>query len=522
MKRSISLFLALLTVLLLLVPASAAGEGEESCTEPGHSYGTDFVVDVEPTCKSEGSKSRHCTRCGEKTDITPIPQTAHTYGNWGIKKAATCVVAGIEAQNCTYCGFETTRVIRASGVHNIVIDKNVEPTCTKPGLTEGSHCSLCNEVFKKQESIPATGHTTVDDPAIEPTCTKAGKTAGSHCATCGTVFVAQKTIAYPGHKTVIDEFVDSTCTQEGRTRGSHCSVCGEVFAAQNVILKKEHVYEDTLVKKSCTQDGYTLHTCKICGDEYRTDFDYAVGHRVVSDGKNIPETCTTDGLLAKTYCSVCSKVIDEPEVLKAKGHQWKTKLTGATTKKDGRSLKACSVCGITAPGGDVKIARIASIKLSKTTYAYDGKAKKPTVVVKDSTGKVLTAKKDYTVSYDSGRKKVGTYYVSITFKGNYSGRKVLKFRVALSKPTGIKGTASSKAATVSWNKVKNARSYVVYYSTSKNGEYKKAGTTTKLSFTLGKLQSAKTYYFKVRAVTKAIDGSNSYGYYSARVRVKVR
>ncbi len=39
--------------------------------------------------------------------------------------------------------------------HNTVIDPAKAPTCTEPGYTEGSHCSICNMVIKAQETIPA-------------------------------------------------------------------------------------------------------------------------------------------------------------------------------------------------------------------------------------------------------------------------------------------------------------------------------------------------------------------------------
>ena len=42
--------------------------------------------------------------------------------------------------------------------HTIVIDEAVAATCTSTGLTEGSHCSECNEIIVMQETVPATGH----------------------------------------------------------------------------------------------------------------------------------------------------------------------------------------------------------------------------------------------------------------------------------------------------------------------------------------------------------------------------
>ena len=42
--------------------------------------------------------------------------------------------------------------------HEVVIDRGVEPGCVFGGLTEGSHCSTCGEVFKAQVELPALGH----------------------------------------------------------------------------------------------------------------------------------------------------------------------------------------------------------------------------------------------------------------------------------------------------------------------------------------------------------------------------
>ena len=41
---------------------------------------------------------------------------------------------------------------------NIITDKEVEPTCTKTGLSEGSHCVDCDEVIKEQKVLSALGH----------------------------------------------------------------------------------------------------------------------------------------------------------------------------------------------------------------------------------------------------------------------------------------------------------------------------------------------------------------------------
>ena len=106
---------------------------------------------------------------------------------------ATCTEAGTATYTCTKCGDSYTEEAPAKG-HTEVIDAAVEPTCTETGLTEGKHCSVCNEVLVKQNVVPAKGHTEVIDAAVEPTCTETGLTEGKHCSVCNEVLVAQTVV----------------------------------------------------------------------------------------------------------------------------------------------------------------------------------------------------------------------------------------------------------------------------------------------------------------------------------------
>ena len=96
---------------------------------------------------------------------------------------------------------------KATG-HKVVVDQGKKATCTEDGLTEGKHCSVCNEVIKKQEVIPSTGHKVVVDQAKEATCTNTGLTEGIHCSICNKIIKKQEIIPALGH-----DFKDGVCTR---------------------------------------------------------------------------------------------------------------------------------------------------------------------------------------------------------------------------------------------------------------------------------------------------------------------
>ena len=148
--------------------------------------------------------------------------------------------------------------------YTAVVDSTVAPTCTKYGLTEGSHCSVCGEVIVAQDTIAALGHTEVVDAAVAATCTKIGLTEGKHCSVCNAVLVAQDTIAALGHTEVVDSAVAATCTKTGLTEGKHCSVCNEVIVAQTEIPALGHEFVNYVYNNDATTeaDGTETATCE--------------------------------------------------------------------------------------------------------------------------------------------------------------------------------------------------------------------------------------------------------------------
>ena len=82
----------------------------------------------------------------------------HSYTST-VTKEATCTEDGVRTFTCE-CGDTYTEVIAKTG-HTEVVDKAVASTCTKTGLTEGKHCSVCNAILVKQNVTPKKSHTKV-------------------------------------------------------------------------------------------------------------------------------------------------------------------------------------------------------------------------------------------------------------------------------------------------------------------------------------------------------------------------
>ena len=234
-----------------------------------------------------------------------------------------------------------------------------------------------------------------------------------------------------------------------------------------------------------------------------------------------PATCTEDGVKTKT-CANCNDKITE--TIPATGHKssgWIVDKAASIGVK-GSKHKECTVCKKVLETAEIPaLSRIsiskASVTLSTSTYAYDGKAKKPGVTVKLN-GKTLKNGTDYTVSYSSNA-KVGTATVKITGKGNYTGSvsKTYSIKNNFKKATvsGISnksytGKNITQSITVKYNgkTLKNGTDYTVSYSSNKNigtvtvkiaGKGSYTGTITKTF----KINPAKQEIQKLTAKSKA-------------------
>ena len=144
---------------------------------------------------------------------------------------------------------------------------------------------------------------------------------------------------------------------------------------------------------------------------------------------------------------------------------------------------------------------IKAVSLSKTSYTYDGKVKNPTIKVYNTEGKQISSKY-YTVKKSSGRKNVGKYKYTITFKNGYKGKKIVYFTI---NPKSAKLSSLKRGLngfTAKWGKVATqASGYQIRYSMKSSMAGSKVVTVKNYKTTSKKithLKKNKKYYVQIR------------------------
>ena len=447
-----------------------------TCGCTSHTYGS-AVITKQPTCTSEGTKTKTCTQCGATVTET-IAKLSHSYTTTVV--APTCTTNGYTLHKCSACGTsykDSTTKATGHSYGNSVVTK--QPTCTSEG-TAIKTCTKCNATVT--EKLPAKGHTAVTDKGYPATCTTAGKTDGSHCSVCNTVIKVQTVINATGHKSS-GWIVDKTASIGVKgSKHKECTVCkkvletAEIPALSRISISKASV---TLSTSTYAYDGKAKTpsvTVKVGGKTLKKDTDYTVSY------------------------SNNTKVGTAKVTIKGKGNY-----TGSVSKT--YSIK-----------NDFKKATVSGI----STKAFTGKNITQSITVKYN-GKTLKNGTDYTVSC-SNNKSIGTATVKIAGKGSYTGTITKTFKINPAKQEIQKLTAKSKAFFVDWAQKGSATGYEIQYATnSKFTSAKKVTITNNKTDTktISKLSGKKKYYVRVRSYT-TVKGTKYYGAWSASKSVTTK
>lgn len=223
--------------------------------------------------------------------------------------------------------------------------------------------------------------------------------------------------------------------------------------------------------------------------------------KAVSNGTASVIATSIDGEISAT-CAVTVKCI----------HNYQTSVTPATTKSNGSIEEVCAKCG---EKKSRTIYQISNVNLSKTSYTYNGKLRKPAVSIIDTQGSSLINGRDYRVSYPDITAQAGIYQVKIDFIGNYYGSVNKQFKVLPKSISFTKVTPKKKGIALKWKKTAADCSYEIAYSTSKKFTKKSSHIidvrkSRMISKTISRLKPKQRYYVRIRAYKNAtLSGKNT-------------
>ena len=167
-------------------------------------------------------------------------------------------------------------------------------------------------------------------------------------------------------------------------------------------------------------------------------------------------------------------------------HEFKEIFTKPATEAEAGEIQTiCDICNQVKERTEIPL--IKRYLVSAKHFIYNGSIQKPTVTVYDSIGNVISSE-NYDVTYSADSIEPGTYTVTLTFKGNYSGTRSIEYFIDDNKATisaenlnvilGSKNKKLNVKATGDYNGLsyKSSNSKVVSVSADGKITAKKVGT----------------------------------------------
>ena len=321
----------------------------------------------------------------------------------------------------------------------------------------------------------------------------------------------------------------ATCGSEGVK--TYTCPCGAT-KTEPIPKAGKHKYavaddEQDIWAATLDEDGYVKYTCTVCGKTRKEVIPMVSGVTLskttfTANGKVQKPTVTVkdrngndpDGFISVSYSNEKSKAAGTYKVYISAG-DWEDMRTGwkyyIPTTTYTYTIKPAKTTELKVTEVGTKTLKLSWKTVTGAKYysvyvSTDGKTwkHKTTVSTNTATVKDLKVGTKYQVKVRAldSKKKV---------KGAFSD--ILKTQTKTAAPKISKLTSpKSKTATVTWGKVTGASKYIVYKSTD-GKTFKKAATTSKLTYTLTKLTGGKKIYVKIVAV-------NAYSTKSAASAVK--
>ena len=254
------------------------------CAICGQTYGEFGAHDYDTSVWGYKEADGHAHSCQTAGCTTHDVLAAHSYDD-------------DSDTTCNICGY--TRSIMPPHSHDLQVVAAIPATCASTGNIEHYHCTDCGKLFNDSNgtqeltaadvTIGKLPHTPVTIPAVPATCEQSGMTEGSKCSVCQEVITAQTTIPALNHdwQPAVCE-TPETCTRCHVTRGS---ALGHDYS----------VSLNNAIPATCTAGGkQTDIKCSRCDDIQVGATIGALGHDWGRYTVTTPATETNEGVETRT------------------------------------------------------------------------------------------------------------------------------------------------------------------------------------------------------------------------------
>ena len=204
-RRSLTLVALVAMVAAVLIAAIPSPALADECPAGGD-HDWQATIERPATEDEDGLWLFTCTKCGE-TFTKPIPATGHLWSDWIVEIEPTCTSEGREYRVCTrypdnpHYEYRIIPMLSPTGQHDWQETSRVDATCTDAGSITYT-CSYCGETYV--EALPALGHDwgdwqlttppTATEPGVE---TRVCKRDSSHVETREVAVTGEVTPATP-------------------------------------------------------------------------------------------------------------------------------------------------------------------------------------------------------------------------------------------------------------------------------------------------------------------------------------
>lgn len=315
--------------------------------------------------------------------------------------------------------------------------------------------------------------------------------------------------------------VSSTETKKGK-EAITCVNCDYVFEQRETAALGNHNwgdwYYDTSAKPSCTSDGIRVKSCKDSGcTATKWEKVKATGHNYSGEWTvDISANCTNIGIKSH-HCTKCDSRKDVTKIPVNNTHiAGGTWLIGkeATCNSEGYKYKTCTICGDEAertviPKKEHKLKSINQRTVTCTVDGYTGDKKCSSCGTVVETGTVVKATGhkpgNWIIERQPTETTDGYKYKECTVCYEKVEEDVIKYVTLLATPA-VKVANTAKGIKVTWNKIENAESYIIYRRTYNESTKKWSGWSklkvdcTGTSYTDAKVKLGTKYRYTVRAV----------------------